>query len=209
MGVNGDNVDALFNKSVGLSIHKTILEMIMTTDSGAKEKMVSEEEGSFIEKKFTNSLFKLCPTVLSNVLTVMGDKPASSPKNAQAGEEGSSTTRAAPLNNNQLEGDDSSDTDNDLKPSLGDSSNHQRVLANPSVLSLIAFKRFIKNTNSTLGSMSSPPSFASLARKKRTPTIRTTWHGASACSLCGAATSERPAHGRTWTPSASLTWRWR
>jgi hypothetical protein len=194
MGFNGDNVDALFNKSVGLSIHKTILEMIMTTDSGAKEKMVSEEEGSFIEKKFTNSLFKLCPTVLSNVLTVMGDKPASSPKNAQAGEEGSSTTRAAPLNNNQLEGDDSSDTDNDLKPSLGESSNHQRVLANPSVLSLIAFKRFIKNTNSTLGSMSSPPSFASSARKKRTPTTRTTWHGASACSSCGVATSERPAH---------------
>ena len=189
MGVNGDNVDALFNKSVGLSIHKTILEMIMTTDSGAKEKMVSEEEGSFIEKKFTNSLFKLCPTVLSNVLTVMGDKPASSPKNDQAGEEGSSTTRAAPLNNNQLEGDDSSDTDNDLKPSLGESSNHQRVLANPSVLSLIAFKRFIKTPTPLWGRCPLPPHLHPRPGKKRTPTTRTTWHGASACSSCGAATT--------------------
>ena len=74
---DGDDVDALFDNSAGLGIRETILEMIMADGAGGEERAAAaaEEDAGFLEKEFTDGLFHLCLTVLSNALIVMGEEP--------------------------------------------------------------------------------------------------------------------------------------
>jgi len=138
MGNNEDDVDALFDESAGLGIRETILEMIMA-DSGADEKMTSEDDGfEGIEKEFTDCLVNLCLTVLSNALHTIEESVKTAASSSSAG--------AAP-SNNLVEQDDSSD-DDDSKPSP---SNRQRAATEPSALPSGVSKRFIDDTKSTFG----------------------------------------------------------
>jgi len=140
MGNDEDDVDALFDESAGLGIRETILEIIMA-DSGAEEKMASGDDGfEGIEKEFTDSLFNLCLTVLSNALHTIEEsvKPGAASPN----------TGAAPSNNHVEQDDSDSSDDDDSKPSP---SNRQRAATEPSALPSAVSKRFIDDTNSTFG----------------------------------------------------------
>ncbi|KAL7537375.1 hypothetical protein ACHAXR_007782 [Thalassiosira sp. AJA248-18] len=118
-----DDVDALFDETSGLGIRETILEMIMA-DDGAEEKMESSSDTDGfrgIEKEFTDSLFNLCLTVLSNALHTIEESVKEEQQNG--------------------EGDD-------RKPSPNTSpSNRRRAATEPAPLT----KRFIDDTNSTFG----------------------------------------------------------
>eukprot|EP00578_Thalassiosira_sp_NH16_P012973 CAMPEP_0181118976 /NCGR_PEP_ID=MMETSP1071-20121207/23361_1 /TAXON_ID=35127 /ORGANISM="Thalassiosira sp., Strain NH16" /LENGTH=736 /DNA_ID=CAMNT_0023203503 /DNA_START=536 /DNA_END=2746 /DNA_ORIENTATION=+ len=75
-----DGIDALFDESSGLGIRETILEMIMTD---GEEKTTGDEDshGGFelFEKEFTDSIFNLCLTVLSNALHTIEESVKMSP----------------------------------------------------------------------------------------------------------------------------------
>lgn len=65
-----DDVDALFDESSGLGIREKILEMILT--DGAEASSGDSNDGfEMIEREFTDCLFNLCLTVLSNALQTM------------------------------------------------------------------------------------------------------------------------------------------
>lgn len=152
---DADDVDALFDESAGLGIRETILEMIMT-DTVAEQNMAAEEEGSFIEKEFTDSLFNLCLTVLSNALTVIGEEPTARaagapPKKKQAGDEDGSDAGSARSRNPYVEDDDSSEADDDRKPSPSVSPNRRRAATEPCVRPLGVSRQFIDDTNATFG----------------------------------------------------------
>jgi hypothetical protein len=76
-----DDVDALFDESSGLGIREKILEMILTDGGGAgsdeQQRSTSGDTSSsrdgfeMIEREFTDCLFNLCLTVLSNALQTM------------------------------------------------------------------------------------------------------------------------------------------
>ena len=121
-----EDVDALFDESSGLGIRETILEMIMADEGGDNEKIASSSDADGtegIEKEFTDSLFNLCLTVLSNALHTIEE-----------------SARA---------GDDTSEATDDRKPSPDSSpeGNRRRAATEPAPLS----KRFIDDTNSTFG----------------------------------------------------------
>lgn len=71
---NDDDVDALFDESSGLGIREKILEMILTDgaeDRGGSLGDSSTDGFEMIEQEFTDCLFNLCLTVLSNALQTM------------------------------------------------------------------------------------------------------------------------------------------
>lgn len=134
-----NDVDALFDESAGLGIRETILEMIMADDGEGEEKMASDDDGfQGIEKEFTDSLFNLCLTVLSNALHTIeasvktGEAPSGSPRG---------------MSSDCVERDDSDDED--CKPSPD--TPRRRAATEPSVLPSGVSKRFIDDTNSAFG----------------------------------------------------------
>lgn len=155
-GGSKDDVDALFDESAGLGIRETILEMIMT-DAAGEERMVAEGDASLIEKEFTDSLFNLCLTVLSNALIVMGEEPyagavgAAPRKGAPAGKEDRGDASAVPPNDQCGEEDDGNDVDEDRKHPPSASPNRRRAATEPAVRPPGVSKRFIDDTNSTFG----------------------------------------------------------
>jgi len=141
-----DDVNALFDESAGLGIREAILEMIMS-DNDAEETMDSEDDlFGGIEKEFTDSLFNLCLTVLSNALHAIEES-------VKAGAAPPSNT-AAPSNNHIRQDDD---IDDDRKPSPYDSPSNspggvrRRAATEPSVLPSGVPKRFIEDTSSAFG----------------------------------------------------------
>ena len=122
-----EDVDVLFDESSGLGIRENILEMIMADDCEEEQLESGSDTDGFrgIEKEFTDSLFNLCLTVLSNALHTIEEsiKP--------------------PTN------DDGSVVDDDRKPSPNNSPspNRRRAATEPAPLS----KRFIDDTNNTFG----------------------------------------------------------
>mmetsp|Transcript_39091 Transcript_39091/g.84298 ORF Transcript_39091/g.84298 Transcript_39091/m.84298 type:complete len:723 (+) Transcript_39091:638-2806(+) len=146
MGNDEDDVDALFDESAGLGIREAILEMIMS-DNDAEETMDSEDDlFGGIEKEFTDSLFNLCLTVLSNALHAIE-------ASVKAGAAPPSNT-AAPSNNHIRQDDD---IDDDRKPSPCDSLSNspggarRRAATEPSVLPSGVPKQFIEDTSSAFG----------------------------------------------------------
>mmetsp|Transcript_8958 Transcript_8958/g.16143 ORF Transcript_8958/g.16143 Transcript_8958/m.16143 type:complete len:706 (-) Transcript_8958:157-2274(-) len=149
MGNGEDDVDALFDESAGLGIREAILEMIMA-DNDAEETMDSEDDlFGGIEKEFTDSLFNLCLTVLSNALHAIEEsvKAVKAPP----------SNTAAPSNNHIRQDNDIDDIDDDRKPSPYDSPNNspggarRRAATEPSVLPSGVPKRFIEDTSSAFG----------------------------------------------------------
>mmetsp|Transcript_22611 Transcript_22611/g.38742 ORF Transcript_22611/g.38742 Transcript_22611/m.38742 type:complete len:682 (-) Transcript_22611:142-2187(-) len=140
MGDDVDDVDALFDESAGLGIRETILEMIMADSTD--EKMKSEEDGfEGIEKEFTDSLFNLCLTVLSNALHTIEE----SVKTAAASNAGAATST------HRVDQDDSDDENQKLPPADSPSPNRRRAATEPSNRPSGLSKRFIDDTNSTFG----------------------------------------------------------
>merc|ERR1719253_2448052 len=119
-----DGIDALFDESSGLGIRETILEMIMTD---GEEKTTGDEDshGGFelFEKEFTDSIFNLCLTVLSNALHTIEESVKMSPREIA-----------------QQAQDEQSD-DGDRKPSP-----RRRAATEPAVS-----KKFIDETKSAFG----------------------------------------------------------
>ena len=137
-----DDVDALFDESSGLGIRETILEMIMTegeTQESSGE--ISSDTDGFegIEKEFTDSLFNLCLTVLSNALHTI--------------EVSAKATSASPPSASGDQQDDDNNDDNsedgDRKPSPRRRAATEPVVR-PSGEHGVS-KRFIDDTNSTFG----------------------------------------------------------
>lgn len=131
-GSKDEDVDALFDESAGLGIRETILEMIMSDEDDGSLDGDSNDGFEGIEKEFTDSLFQLCLTVLSNALhTIEGSvNDDSGPSGAHQGKRGS---------NNK----------DDSKPSTDDSSSPRRRAATEPALPLS--KRFIDDTQNAFG----------------------------------------------------------
>ncbi|KAL9182734.1 hypothetical protein ACHAXT_004013 [Thalassiosira profunda] len=131
-----DDVDSLFDESAGLGIRETILEMIMADTESSDSKMTSDEDGfECIEREFTDSLFNLCLTVLSNALNTIDE----------------SGKAEAPPQQPPIQ-----QQDDDRKPSPvpsphsspgGSSANRRRAATEPAPLS----KRFLDGTRQSFG----------------------------------------------------------
>jgi hypothetical protein len=144
MASHDDDVDALFDESSGLGIREKILEMILTDSAEDREGGTPRESGStdgfeMIEREFTDCLFNLCLTVLSNALQTMeGNVPSSF------------------TNLHQQQGvivDGMEDGEDDRKPSpRARASTEPAVRPTPaSITEHQVSKRFIDDTNSTFG----------------------------------------------------------
>mmetsp|Transcript_23144 Transcript_23144/g.49517 ORF Transcript_23144/g.49517 Transcript_23144/m.49517 type:complete len:412 (-) Transcript_23144:113-1348(-) len=143
LGDNEDDVDALFDESAGLGIRETILEMIMADDE-AGEKMGSGDDFlQGIEKEFTDSLFNLCLTVLSNALHTIEE----SVKTAGGGPAPSRHVPAPSINHVERDGAEG----DDRKPSPGNSPNRRRAATEPSMRPTGLSRQFIDDTNSAFG----------------------------------------------------------
>ena len=135
-----DDVDALFDESSGLGIRETILEMIMSEgeDEGSIASETESREGfAGIEKEFTDSLFNLCLTVLSNALNTIEESSRKPPPISPG---------PPPSSGGQESDDSSSSDDSDGKPSP----QRRRAATEPTVPSGIS-RQFIDDTNSTFG----------------------------------------------------------
>jgi hypothetical protein len=128
-----DDVDALFDESSGLGIREKILEMILT--DGAEVSSGDSNDGfEMIEREFTDCLFNLCLTVLSNALQTMeGNVPSFAKQelvvNIEDEEEDRKPSPRARAS-----------TEPAVRPSATLMEQHQQVS-----------KRFIDDTNSTFG----------------------------------------------------------
>lgn len=126
-----DDVDALFDESSGLGIREKILEMILT--DGAEVSSGDSNDGfEMIEREFTDCLFNLCLTVLSNALQTMeGNVPSFAKQELVVNiedEDRKPSPRAR------------ASTEPAVRPSATLMEQHQQVS-----------KRFIDDTNSTFG----------------------------------------------------------
>lgn len=131
-GSKDEDVDALFDESAGLGIRETILEMIMSDEDDGSLDGDSNDGFEGIEKEFTDSLFQLCLTVLSNALhTIEGSV------NDDSGSSGAH------------QGKRGSNNEDDSKPSTDDSSSPRRRAATEPALPLS--KRFIDDTQNAFG----------------------------------------------------------
>jgi len=148
-----DDVDALFDESSGLGIREKILEMILTDGGGAgsDEQQRSTSGGDtsssrdgfeMIEREFTDCLFNLCLTVLSNALQTM-----------EGGGGGGGVNVVAFGESIEEEEEDTEDVVEDRKLSP-----RARASTEPAVRPSASFpmehqvsKRFIDDTNSTFG----------------------------------------------------------
>lgn len=133
LGDGEDDIDALFDESAGLGIRETILEMIMSDNDA--DKMVSEDDVyKEIEKEFTDCLFNLCLTVLSNALHTIEEavKLGAAPPGG-----------AADSPTNRIEQDDA--------PGEPPDSPRRRAATEPAVLPSGVPKRFIDDTHSAFG----------------------------------------------------------
>lgn len=129
-----DDVDALFDESSGLGIRETILEMIM--NDGEEKKICDDDGFEGIEQEFTDSLFNLCLTVLSNALHTI----------EESAKDSSSSPRAS--SSTDVQQDDNSE-DGDSKPSP-----RRRAATEPTVRPASekgVSKRFIDDTSSAFG----------------------------------------------------------
>ncbi|KAL7537276.1 hypothetical protein ACHAWF_005721 [Thalassiosira exigua] len=128
-GITDDDVEALFDESAGLGIREAILEMIMTDDDEEEKMAFSDSDGFMnIEKEFTDSLFNLCLTVLSNALHTIEESVTAEPH------------KVLPFGDG---------VEDDRKPSPRNSPGtprHRRSLTDPTLS-----KRFIDDTNSAFG----------------------------------------------------------
>ncbi len=142
MASHDDDVDALFDESSGLGIREKILEMILTDGAEDRGGGTPGESGStdgfeMIEREFTDCLFNLCLTVLSNALqTMKGNVPSSFIKlHQQQGvvvdEDGEDDHKPLPRAR--------ASTEPAVRPTAGTLTENQ------------VSKRFIDDTNSTFG----------------------------------------------------------
>jgi len=136
-----EDVDALFDESSGLGIRETILEMIMSEgeDEGSIASETESREGfAGIEKEFTDSLFNLCLTVLSNALNTIEESSRKPPPISPG---------PPPSSGGQDSDDSSSSDDSDGKPSP----QRRRAATEPAVRPSGISRQFIDDTNSTFG----------------------------------------------------------
>lgn len=139
MGIDEDDLDALFDESAGLGIRETILEMIMGDEFDGK--MGKDDiHDTEIDREFRDTLFNLGLSVLSNALHTLGEGSESP---AVPSQENTALSRSC---NNE-------DDEDDRKPSPSPPPNRRRAATEPvnRPSDLNVPKRFIDDTSASFG----------------------------------------------------------
>ncbi|KAL3791395.1 hypothetical protein ACHAWO_005019 [Cyclotella atomus] len=138
MGIDEDDLDALFDESAGLGIRETILEMIMG-DEFAGKMGKDDIHDTEIDREFRDTLFNLGLSVLSNALHTLG--------------EGSESIHGPSQHDTSLNRSYNHDDEDDRKPSPSPPPNRRRAATEPvnRPSDLNVPRRFIDDTTESFG----------------------------------------------------------